>query len=126
MAAIKNSIILEVRNLKETLYFYEGILGFQFSKDRPQLAVPGIWYDVGSVRLCFIVNATRNESSANTLPAQIHLQLPITEMERIQQKLAFYCVAYEEIVDTHRKKPSIIVRDPDQYQLQIEPKCERK
>ncbi|MEH7456030.1 VOC family protein, partial [Bacillus sp. JJ1127] len=36
---ITSSIVLKVRNLKETLYFYEGILGLYPSSQRPQLDV---------------------------------------------------------------------------------------
>ena len=38
---VKQFIVLEVKNLKETLYFYEGILGIKPSLERPQLDITG-------------------------------------------------------------------------------------
>lgn len=123
---IKNSIVLEVRNLKETLYFYEGVLGLEPSMKRPQLDVPGVWYDIGSIRICFIVNKKRRDVSDETLSTQIELNLPFCDLEKVQKKLEFYRVAYKEIADDHEEKKSIIVYDPDQYRLQIDSSVRRK
>ena len=38
---VKQFIVLEVKNLKETLYFYRRILGIKPSLERPQLDVTG-------------------------------------------------------------------------------------
>ena len=38
---VEQCIVLEVKNLKETLYFYEGVLGIKPSLERPQLDVTG-------------------------------------------------------------------------------------
>ncbi|MRR40421.1 lactoylglutathione lyase, partial [Bacillus anthracis] len=38
---VEQCIVLEVKNLKETLYFYEGILGIKPSLERPQIEVTG-------------------------------------------------------------------------------------
>ncbi|MDM5187244.1 lactoylglutathione lyase [Bacillus sp. DX4.1] len=126
MDNIKNSIVLEVRNLKETLYFYEGVLGLEPSRKRPQLDVPGVWYDIGSIRICFIVNKKRRDVSDETLSTQIELNLPFCDLEKVQKKLEFYRVAYKEIADDHEEKKSIIVYDPDQYRLQIDSSVRRK
>lgn len=53
---VEQCIVLEVKNLKETLYFYEGILGIKPSLERPQLDVTGVWYDSDSKRISFVMN----------------------------------------------------------------------
>ena len=57
----KNLIVLEVKNLKETLYFYEGILGITPSSERPQLDITGVWYDADSTRIGFVMNRMLEE-----------------------------------------------------------------
>ncbi|MBO1582238.1 VOC family protein [Bacillus sp. XF8] len=120
METITNCIVLEVRNLKDTLYFYEGVLGFQPSRHRPQLHVPGVWYDIDSTRICFILNKKKGENFSREMPSSIKFSLPLCDMEKVRKKLEFYCVSFEELESCKTEKRGIAVHDPDQYKILIE------
>ncbi|EEL52008.1 MULTISPECIES: VOC family protein [Bacillus cereus group] len=117
MEMITNRIVLEVRNLKETLYFYEGVLGIKPSKHRPQLHVPGVWYDVEETRICFVLNRDKGQGVGEAQSSNIHFNLPFGDIEKVRKKLAFYCVSFEEV-----KSGGIVVHDPDGYKILIEPR----
>ncbi|KEK24264.1 VOC family protein [Bacillus gaemokensis] len=120
METITNCIVLEVRNLKETLYFYEGILGLKPSGQRPQLNVPGVWYDVDTTRICFVVNRNRSDGVKVDSPPCIEVAFSISDMEKVKKKLEFYQVSFRK--EYGAEGEAIIVYDPDQHKLQIESK----
>ncbi|MCI0767977.1 VOC family protein [Bacillus sp. TL12] len=122
METITNSIVLEVKNLKDTLYFYEGILGIKPSKHRPQLHVPGVWYDVGSKRICFVLNRDKAKGVSGALSSYINFSLSFCEIEKVRKKLEFYHVPFEELKGCKTEKRGIVVHDPDQYRILIEPR----
>ncbi|MBJ7959851.1 lactoylglutathione lyase [Bacillus cereus group sp. N28] len=117
MEGITTCIVLESKNLKETLYFYEGILGFKPSKERPQLHVTGVWYDVGLTRICFVVNRNLRgrEQVANSSCELINFS--ISDMEKVKRKLQFYKIPFAE--EQHADGVVITLYDPDCYKLQI-------
>ncbi|PFK47780.1 lactoylglutathione lyase [Bacillus cereus] len=119
METITNSIVLEVRNLKETLYFYEGILGIKPSKHRPQLHVPGVWYDVEATRICFVLNRVKEQGVGEAPSSSIHFHLPFSDIEKVRKKLAFYCVSFQELKSCKTERGGIVVHDPDGYRILI-------
>ena len=104
-------IKLHISNLKETLYFYEGILGFQPSKKRPHLHVPGVWYDIGHVRLCCVVNKMRKH-------IEIKVELSNDEVEKVQRKLDYYKVGYIEREVAGGR--ALFLYDPDKHLVQLQ------
>ncbi|QWU43734.1 VOC family protein [Bacillus sp. NP247] len=117
MESITTCIVLESKNLKETLYFYEGILGFKPSKERPQLRVTGVWYDIGSTRICFVVNRGLGEYRETVISSVKELLLKTTNIERLKKKLEFYQISFVE--ERHGEEVRIIFYDPNSYKLQI-------
>ncbi|HDR7704706.1 lactoylglutathione lyase [Bacillus sp. S70] len=112
---VEQCIILEVKNLKETLYFYEGILGIRPSLERPQLDVTGVWYDSDSKRISFVMNRMlggREKSFTNSCAG---LTFSISNIENLKKRLVFYKIAYTE----NKSEKSIVVQDPDGYKLQV-------
>ncbi|MGZ7147445.1 VOC family protein [Bacillus sp. BC08] len=112
---VKNLIVLEVKNLKETLYFYEGILGITPSSERPQLDVTGVWYDTDSTRISFVMNRSlggREKSVADSVDV---LTFSISNIENVKKRLVFYKIVYTE----NKSEKSIVVQDPDGYKLQV-------
>lgn len=112
---VKNLIVLEVKNLKETLYFYEGILGIKPSLERHQLDVTGVWYDTDSTRISFVMNRMlggREKSFTNSCAG---LTFSISNIENLKKRLVFYKIAYTE----NKSEKSIVVQDPDGYKLQV-------
>ncbi|MFD6507311.1 MULTISPECIES: VOC family protein [unclassified Bacillus (in: firmicutes)] len=117
MGSITTCIVLESKNLKETLYFYEGILGFKPSKERPQIRVTGVWYDIGSTRICFVVNRGLGEHRETVISSVKELLLKTTNIERLKKKLEFYQISFVE--ERHGEEVRIIFYDPNSYKLQI-------
>ncbi|EJV89226.1 VOC family protein [Bacillus mycoides] len=117
MESITTCIVLESKNLKETLYFYEGILGFKPSEERPQLRVTGVWYDIGSTRICFVVNRGLGEYRETVTSSATEIFLRTSDIERIKKKLAFYQISFVE--KRHGEEVRIIFHDPDGYKLQF-------
>ncbi|MBM6647845.1 VOC family protein [Bacillus sp. RIT 809] len=117
MGSITTCIVLESKNLKETLYFYEGILGFKPSEERPQLHVTGVWYDIGSTRICFVVNRGLGEYRETVTSSATEIFLRTSDIERIKKKLEFYHISFVE--DCHGEEIRINFYDPDHFKLQI-------
>ena len=117
MERITTCIVLESKNLKETLYFYEGILGFKPSKERPQLRVTGVWYDIGSTRICFVVNRGMGEYRETVTSSAKEIFLRTANIERIKKKLKFYHISFTE--ERCGEEVRIIFLDPDGYTLQV-------
>ncbi|HDR4421100.1 TPA: lactoylglutathione lyase [Bacillus cereus] len=117
MESVTTCIVLESKNLKETLYFYEGILGLKPSKDRPQIRVTGVWYDIGSTRICFVVNRGLGEHRETAISSVKELLLKTTNIERLKKKLAFYEISFAE--ERCGEEVKIIFCDPDGYKLQF-------
>ncbi|MED1507471.1 VOC family protein [Bacillus proteolyticus] len=117
MESATTCIVLESKNLKETLYFYEGILGFKPSKERPQIRVTGVWYDIDSTRICFVVNRGLGEHRETVISSVKELLLKTTNIERLKKKLAFYQISFVE--KRHGEEVRIIIHDPDGYTLQF-------
>lgn len=114
---VKQFIVLEVKNLKETLYFYEGILGIRPSAERPQLDVTGVWYDADSMRISFVMNRSLGRQEKSVTDLGDVLTFSISNIEKLKRKLEFYEIAYTE--NERENKKSIIVSDPDGYKLQV-------
>lgn len=117
MESVTTCIVLESKNLKETLYFYEGILGFKPSKERPQIRVTGVWYDIDSTRICFVVNRGLGEYRETVTSSVTELLLKTTNIERLKKKLVFYQISFVE--ERCGEEVKIIFRDPDGYTLQF-------
>ncbi|MED3394546.1 VOC family protein [Bacillus wiedmannii] len=117
---VKNLIVLEVKNLKETLYFYEGILGITPSSERPQLDITGVWYDTDSTKISFVMNRSLGGREKSVTDSVDVLTFSISNIENVKKRLVFYKIAYTE----NKSEKSIVVQDPDGYKLQVVDKDE--
>ncbi|WP_131934165.1 lactoylglutathione lyase [Bacillus thuringiensis] len=112
---VKNLIVLEVKNLKETLYFYEGILGITPNSERPQLDVIGVWYDTDLTRISFVMNRSLGGREKSVADSDDVLTFSISNIENVKKRLVFYKIAYTE----KESEKSIVVQDPDGYKIQL-------
>lgn len=117
---VKQFIVLEVKNLKETLYFYEGILGITPSSERPQLDITGVWYDTDSTRISFVMNRSLGGREKSVTDSVDVLTFSISNIGNVKKRLVFYKIVYRE----NKSEKSIIVQDPDGYKLQVVEKDE--
>lgn len=112
---VKQFIVLKVKNLKETLYFYEGILGIKPSLERPQSDVTGVWYDADSTRISFVMNRMLSGQEKSVMNSCEVITFSISNIEKLKKKLAFYEILYTE----NKREKSIVVQDPDGYKLEV-------
>ncbi|GMB74355.1 lactoylglutathione lyase [Bacillus cereus] len=115
MENVKQFIVLEVKNLKETLYFYEGILGIKPSLERPQLDITGVWYDADSMRVSFVMNRSLGGREKSVTDSVDVLMFSISNIENLKKRLVFYKIVYIE----NKSEKSIVVQDPDGYKIQV-------
>ncbi|SFJ78466.1 MULTISPECIES: VOC family protein [unclassified Bacillus (in: firmicutes)] len=119
-----HSVVLEVRDLKKTLYFYEGILGFRPSRERPQLDVPGVWYDAGEMRICCVLNRDKEATQCEKIFPEIEVNIQSHDAEKLLKKLGYYQVIYTELEDYIEKKKVISIYDPDGHIIQLQSQYE--
>ena len=118
------SVVLEVKDLKKTLYFYEGILGFRPSIERTQLDVPGVWYDAGEMRICCVLNRDKEAAQCEQFLPKIEVNIQSHEVGDLLKKLDYYQVMYTELEDYIEKKKVISVYDPDGHMIQLQSQYE--
>lgn len=123
---VVHSVLLEVRDLKKTLYFYEGILGFEPSRQRPQLDLPGVWYDIGPIRICCTVNKRKQAMNEDGIVPKIEVDMQLREVENLLKKLDYYHVTYIEMEDYVEGKKVLSVYDPDQHMIQLQAQLKGK
>lgn len=108
-------VSLLVTNLKESLYFYEGILGFKQNKKRPQFDFPGVWYDIGNTQLHLIVNnkgtARRNTTEIDSRDG--HFAIRVEDMEKLLKTLDTHGVPYINKPKNKTDWHQVFVSDPD-------------
>lgn len=108
-------VSLLVTDLKESLYFYEGILGFKQNKKRPQFDFPGVWYDIGDTQLHLIVHAEgkarRNTKEIDSRDG--HFAVRVTDMDKLLKTLDAHNVPYVNKPTNKTEWHQVFVSDPD-------------
>ncbi|EIT85531.1 lactoylglutathione lyase [Fictibacillus macauensis ZFHKF-1] len=96
---------LHVRSLKQALYFYEGLLGFEMCKRRPQLNYPGAWYELGEMIL----------EVAEQKGAIAHTEVTISGMDdtSIKRRLDHFGIAYT------MEAQALLLSDPEGHLLRF-------
>ncbi|MDR7074106.1 VOC family protein [Fictibacillus barbaricus] len=104
-----------VTNLKESLYFYEGILGFKQNKKRPQFDFPGVWYDIGNTQLHLIQypegKARRNTTQIDSRDG--HFAVRVKDMGKLLQILDHHKIPYLNKEINKTEWHQVYVSDPD-------------
>ncbi|GGE73233.1 hypothetical protein [Priestia taiwanensis] len=97
-------VTLPVTNLKQSFYFYEGIIGFSVCKDRPSFSYPGVWYNLGSGQL-------RLQLVPQHIDEGVYVAISVRGMNEFMKKLDYYEIPYK------RERMSISIVDPDGHVL---------
>jgi catechol 2,3-dioxygenase-like lactoylglutathione lyase family enzyme len=104
-----------VTNLKEALYFYEGILGFKQNKKRPQFDFPGVWYDIGNTQVHLIQyregKAKRNTTEIDSRDG--HFAVRVTDMDKLLKILDHHNIPYLNKEKNKTDWHQVYVSDPD-------------
>lgn len=103
---------LLVGNLDTSRRFYEGILGLLPSDKRPEMAVDGVWYEVGSAELHLIHSAHATSPSSSALPTgrDKHIALGVANIAAV--KLALEAAAIPFTISRSGRR-ALFCRDPD-------------
>ncbi|MDN4072524.1 VOC family protein [Fictibacillus terranigra] len=108
-------VSLVVTDLKKALYFYEGILGFSASEERPQFAFPGVWYDFGGTQLHLITNpkgkALRGTDELDSRDG--HFAVRVKDIPRLLKKLDHHHIPYLNKPENKTPWHQVYVSDPD-------------
>ncbi|MFC7373295.1 VOC family protein [Fictibacillus iocasae] len=108
-------VSLLVRDLTAAKVFYEDVLGFNVSSERPEFNFPGEWYRIGSTQLHLIVHETgsarRNSTAIDSRDG--HFAVRVKNMSELILRLEKGGAVYK---DTPRNKTpwhQVFVSDPD-------------
>ncbi|WP_026676653.1 VOC family protein [Fictibacillus gelatini] len=114
-------VSLLVTDLKKALYFYEGILGFKQSKERPQFDFPGVWYDFGNTQLHLIVHpkgkARRGTTDLDSRDG--HFAIRVKDMDKLLKILDHHQIPYLNKTNSQTGWHQVFVCDPDGNQIEF-------
>ncbi|WP_261130681.1 VOC family protein [Bacillus sp. Marseille-Q3570] len=107
-------VSLEVKKLKKARSFYEKVIGFQVSPDRPDFDFDGIWYQIGDTQLHLIVNEKLDEKNKPPLDSRVrHFAIRVESIEDILQRLEKAGYSYLNKPTSKTGWHQVFVQDPD-------------
>ncbi len=104
-------MVLAARPFQEMREFYGQILGMT-ELPRPELPVPGAWYECQGVQVHLIGHS---DAMANVPGVGPHIALQVEDLEQAKQELTTRGIEFKEIAPppSMRANPVLFVRDPD-------------
>lgn len=108
-------VSLAVTDLEKAVHFYEGVLGFTSSSQRPDFESSGVWYDFGATQLHLILNpegkSLRGTDSLDS--ADGHYAIRVTNIPALLKKLDKFQIPYDDKPDNKTPWHQVYVNDPD-------------
>jgi catechol 2,3-dioxygenase-like lactoylglutathione lyase family enzyme len=101
---------IRIGDVAKSKEFYGKLLGMT-ELPRPELPIPGAWYECNGVQVHLI-----GESAAMRGPGVgPHIALQVEDLEEAKQELNARGIAFQELTPppSMRAKPVLFVRDPD-------------
>lgn len=112
-------VSLIVQNTQRALAFYEGILGFQSSPDRPDMGFPGAWLDIADGQQIHLLEVP-NPYAGIDLPAHEgrdrHTAFHIQGIQQLGEELERAGV---EFTLSRSGRKALFCRDPDGNTLEF-------
>ncbi len=107
-----------VEDLSRARGFYEGILGFSPSTDRPALSFDGVWYDIGAsqIHLLCVPNPEAGLIRPSHVGRDRHLALTVTNLDELRERLDRARIAYTQ---SRSGRNALFCRDPDDNGLEF-------
>ncbi len=102
-------VALVVRELEKVRSFYEAVLGFPISPNRPAFDFDGIWYDIGNTELHLIVPKEGIAEDAKTG----HFAIRVTNMSGMLERLDRFGISYRSDPDSITGWHQVFVTDPE-------------
>lgn len=102
-------VALVVRDLKKVRPFYEDVLGFPISPNRPAFDFDGIWYDLGDTELHLIVPREEKEHGSK----DGHFAIRVRDMPRMLERLERFGIHYRSDPDSITGWHQVFIHDPE-------------
>ncbi|MCF6138360.1 VOC family protein [Pseudalkalibacillus berkeleyi] len=107
-------VSLEVKKLKRARSFYEKVLRFEVSEERPDFDFEGIWYNLGGTQLHLIVNSSLNEDAMPTLNSRsAHFAIRVDSVQELIDRLEKAGCTYLDKPASKTGWHQVFVQDPD-------------
>jgi len=111
-------VSLLVADTDRSLAFYQGLLGLELDRSRPDLGYPGAWLKLGGQQLHLL--ELPNPDPVEGRPAHggrdRHLALAVSDLDGLQAVLADAGIAFSLSRSGRR---ALFCRDPDQNALEL-------
>lgn len=109
---------LLVADLARARDFYEGVLGLTPCANRPAMAFPGIWYDIGAaqIHLLCLPNPDPVAGRPEHGGRDRHTALGVSDLEAMRTRLDAVGIPYTR---SRSGRPALFVRDPDGNALEL-------
>lgn len=106
-----------VRDIDQARAFYEGVLGFTPSSQRPDLGYPGVWYELGAQQIHVLALANAPQViHAEHGGRDRHIALAIDDIAALKAKLDALKITYTLSRSGRR---ALFCRDPDGNALEF-------
>ena len=105
-----NHTSVRIGDLARSREFYEGLLGLRRAP-RPELGMPGAWYDIGGAQVHLIQQPKTFDGIDPTAP---HFALEVDDLEAVKRALDARGVPYLALGDAQ-----LWIRDPDGNVVEI-------
>ncbi|TDL31024.1 glyoxalase [Jeotgalibacillus sp. S-D1] len=104
-----------VTDLEKSKQFYEEVLGFQESSERPDFDFPGAWYQLGNTQLHLIVHkdgkTLRGTSKIDSRDG--HFAIRVKDIEKFIARLKTFQVEILNKPDNKTDWHQVFISDPD-------------
>lgn len=99
--------------------FYEGVLGMQLAKNRPQMSFDGVWYDIAPNQQLHLMQLP-NPQTGLQRPAHggrdLHVALIVQDLSKLKARLEAAGIAFTQ---SQSGRNALFCRDPDQNALEF-------
>lgn len=106
-------------DLAKARAFYEGVLGLHLARNRPQMSVAGVWYDIApnqQIHLMLLPNPEAGVQRPAHGGRDRHVALVVQDLSKLRARLDAEGIAYTQSQSGRR---ALFCRDPDQNALEF-------
>lgn len=111
-------VSLLVADLDRARAFYEGVLGLRPSAARPEMAFPGVWYDIGAAQIHLL--CLPNPDPCGGRPSHggrdRHTALAVRDLEGLRARFDAAGLRYTL---SQSGRAALFIRDPDGNALEL-------
>ncbi|HYE75726.1 MAG TPA: VOC family protein [Blastocatellia bacterium] len=106
-----------ITNVERSAEFYEGFLGLK-RLPRPDLAFPGMWYDLGNGQQLHLLQTDEMNVSNSPYGYDTHIALSVPDTEAVKRELDKQGIEYG-MGNGRAGTVQIFLRDPDGNMIEL-------